>query len=80
MIENETASANNHMGIAYLVWLGVCESGSESDSVWGSERVSLHVYPHSEALTWEVPPGGCCLFPICQIIYGKYSKHIQTDT
>lgn len=42
--------------------------------------MSLHVYPHSEALTRGVSPGGRCLFPICQISYRKYSKHIHTDT
>ena len=81
-------------GNCVSVWIGVRESGSEGDSVcvcvcvcvcvWVSERergcVSLHVYQHSEAPTWEVSPEGCCLFPICQTLYRKYSKHIQTDT
>lgn len=24
-----------------------------------------------KTLTWEAPPGGCCLFPICQILWGE---------
>lgn len=39
MTEKETTSAKHRMGIAYLVWLGVCEIGSEGECV--RERVRV---------------------------------------
>lgn len=47
MMESETTSANNHIGIALPVWLAVCERGSEGS--WREEAGS--VVPHSEAPT-----------------------------
>lgn len=47
MMESETTSANNHIGIALPVWLAVYERGSEGS--WRGEAGSA--VPHSEAPT-----------------------------
>lgn len=51
MTESETASANNHMGIALPVWLAVRENGSKRSCGRRGVCVSLNALPRSEAPT-----------------------------